>query len=206
MRLIIYVIIIVNILFIPVLGDDCYDSQKIWLVIRTGSTAGLFETKSAWALDGGTLEELIANKSRWFARNKEGFLIDEAMLDIAGQNDLAQQLSIERQKARSGSTTRLILGLPFGIGLIGGSAYWAMKAWDKETPSTIDLAGSLCLGIAGVGILVGVISSFRKHHGEPDPNEHQILLSQAVDVVDRYNNSLKRKCQSNNSNGTQQGK
>jgi len=180
-------------------ADDCYMDRKMWLVVRVGKKGKVFETMRQWLADGNNRNMLADSDTRWFARSADGILTDAALLDTAGQTDLAQKLALERASAKRRSTLQLIIGLPLGLGMIGGSAYWGSKTWDKETPSTIDLAGAIVLGTAGLGVVIGVISSYIHHHSAPEPNEHQIALTQAADIVDRYNEAIYRKCHSGSS-------
>ncbi len=191
--------IIYFILFGILFADDCYDSQKIWLVVRNDKKANIFETKKNWLVDGNNLSSLSRGDAKWFARNDSSLLTDDAILKIAGQTILGQQLAQERESSKRKSSIQLAIGLPLGSGLLGGSAYWGSTIWDNETPSTIDLAGSLVLGVAGLGIVIGVISSYVSHHKPPDPKKHSISLKQASDIIDKYNEALRRKCHSESS-------
>jgi len=188
------------IIFFALLGiifaDDCYESHKIRLVLHINSSGYTFETKQDWLKDGNTLSQLATPGIRWFARSKDGVLTDAALLDTAGQKSLAQKLNLDISKAKTRSSIQLAIGLPIGLAMMGGGAYYGYHTWDKEVPSTIDMAGSVVLGIAGLGVVIEVISGYIHHHSEPEPNEHTISSSQAIDITDRYNSALKRKCHS----------
>ena len=191
LRLLIILFTFIGIIF----ADDYYEAHKIWLVLHIDGKGYVFETKQDWLSDGGTLSQLSAPNIRWFARSEDGILTDAALLDTTGQKSLAEKLRLQRSKARKRSSIQLAIGLPLGLAMMGGSAYYGYHTWDKETPSTIDMAGSIVLGIAGLGVVIEVISGYIHHHSEPDPNEHTISSTQATDIVDRYNSALKRKHQ-----------
>jgi len=178
------------------IADDCYDPQKVWLVVRIQDKGKVFETNDQWRKDGSSLADLTNKDARWFARNEDGMLTDDVLLDSTGQTELAQKLALERLSDKKRSTIQLIIGLPLGLAMIGGGAYWGTKVWEKETPSTYEMAGSVIIGTAGLGIVIGVISSYIGNHKAPDPNEHTISLKQAADIADRYNTALHRKCYS----------
>ncbi len=193
-------IIVIFVSFFGILfADNCYDSQKIWLVVRIDKKANIFETNKNWVADGNNLSLLSRKDSKWFARNDSSLITDDVLLKITGQKMFGEKLAQERESAKRRSSVQLAIGLPLGLGLLGGCAYWGSTIWDRETPSTIDLAGSLVLGIAGIGIVIGTISSYVAHHRAPDPKKHQISLKQASDIIDKYNEALQRKCQSSNS-------
>ena len=185
---------IIVLMFLSLWADDCYDFEKIWLVVRIENKANVFETKTNWMMEGNNLDLLARRDAKWFARNDSSLLTDDALLEITGQKILAEKLASQRVLARRRSSVQLAIGLPLGLGLMGGSIYWGMKIWDMETPSTIDLAGSVVLGVAGLGIVIGTISNYIAQHKPPDPKKHTISLKQASDIVDKYNEALKRKC------------
>ncbi len=175
-------------------GGDCYDSQKLWLVIRSGGHAEIFETKKEWVERGGKLEQLYAPDLRWFARNSDTVLADWQLLEAAGLTRLARDLREKQERWRRRSTIQLILGVPLGLAMLGGGIYWGRDLWQREKPSTVDMAGSVVLSFAGLGVILSSISEYKKHHSPPDITQHYISIRQAVDIVDKYNTSLKLKC------------
>ena len=177
-----------------VLANDCYESQKVWLVIRSGGRARIFETKADWLKSGNGLEQLYGEDLRWFARNKSGVLPDWELMRIVGFEQLGQELHSRFERSRRTSTIQLIIGVPLGLVMLGGSAYWGYETWQKQTPSTIDMAGSIVLGFGGLGVFLSSISNYRKYHRPPEITQHFISVRQAVDVVDRYNTSLLHRC------------
>lgn len=181
-------------LFSQSFPNDCYDSKKIWLVVRIDGVGKIFETNDDWLASGGNIGDFSRKDARWFARNRDSILTDDALLNSVGQTALAQKLVQRRQSAKKRSSIQLAVGLPIGVGMVGGCAYWGSKIWEKDTPSTVDLAGAFVLGVSGIGIIIGVISSYLHNHRKPDPNLHEISLKQAAEAVDRYNNALLRKC------------
>ena len=176
------------------LGNECYDSQKIWLVLRIGGRARIFETKADWVFSGGELSELYSDSIRWFARNSEGVLHDWELMNAVGLTDVGEKLRLHQEHSRKLSTVGLIVGVPLGLAMLGGSVAWGYDIWQREKPSTIDVAGAVVLGFGGLGVFLASISNYKRYHKPPDIAEHQISAHQAVDLVDRYNTSLKIKC------------
>ncbi len=182
------------------LSSECYERQKVWLILRVDGKGKVFERRDLWILDGNSTDELSRRDVRWFARHYDGLLTDDSLLQVVGQVELARRIRQMRESAARRSTVQLVIGLPLGLGMVGGCVYWGTRIWGQETPSTIDLAGAIVLGTAGIGVLVGVVSAYIRHHSKPSPTEHEISLKQASDIVDRYNSALKRQCEYSENN------
>ncbi len=178
------------------LAGECYDAQKIWLVVRVGGKADVFETKSGWVRSGHSIGDFARDDVTWFARNAEGVLTDDELLALVGQDDLARRLAAERQSLRRRSTIQLVVGVPLGAAMMVGSIWWGRRIWSTEVPSTVDIAGAVVMGTAGIGVIIGALSSYIRHHSPPKPNQHEISIKQAVELVDRHNTALMYRCQS----------
>ncbi len=175
-------------------SETCYDAKKLWLVVRDKKTAERFETRADWAKSRAGALDFTKKDLRWFASDKSGALADETFLEKAGQTELAKKLSLGRAADKRRSTYQLVFGIPLSIVMVGGGTYWGLSAWQKTDPSTLDMAGSIVIATAGIGVFVGVISSYVRNHRTQNPAEHTISLAQAADIVERHNNALRRKC------------
>ena len=177
-------------------SDACYDDKKLWLVVRDGKTAERFETRADWAKSRAAVIDFTRKDLRWFASDKSGAISDEVFLEKTGQVELAKKLSLERAADKRRSSYQLIFGIPLSAIMIGGGTYWGLSVWEKTDPSTLDMAGSIVIATAGIGVFVGVISSYVRNHRAQNPADHTISLAQAADIVERHNSALLRKCSS----------
>jgi len=177
-------------------SNKCYDAEKIQLILRFSNSkkALPFSTYDEWVSIGQD-PATLNNKFTWFIRTGAGKQLDDAeLLDYLGREKDAEKMREHYDSAKKKATGQFILGLPLGLGMLGGGAWWLNRSLDVKDPPPYEKAGAILMIAGGIGISAGVILHFIRSRKRA-PTDHELTALQSLEMADRYNRTLLLNCE-----------
>ncbi|MBN1755365.1 hypothetical protein JW877_04030 [bacterium] len=176
-------------------SSACYDSQKVQLILsfKNNNKALPFTTFEDWgAAERDTL--LLREEFNWFIKTGKGKNLDDAQLmAYLGREKEALHLKQQWDAQQKRRMQRFILGIPAGIAMMIGSSYWLNSIFQREDVGNLEKSGAALLMCGGIGTIIG--SSIQLLFSrERSPTDHYLTATQSIEMVDRYNRTLKLKC------------
>ncbi len=195
-----YTIIFLLMLAVSALVADslsCYKESMVSAILRIDKRGYVFENYAKWGEEGNDRDLLNKNFSWAYRDGNQSILNDAEFLDRLGQEAAAEKMRELYHDRKSKGNLRMFIGVPLGIAMSVAGVLWFDHNMDIEEPSTLDQAGSVVLGITGVGVSIGSIISFITTRSV-DPYDHEITRRQTLEMIDRHNNALASRCKAEN--------
>jgi len=173
---------------------ECYRESKVDAILRIDRRGYVFETFYGWGEEGYD-RDLLNHKFKWAYRDGNGVLLNDAeFLEKLGQEKAAEKMRMLYQDTKKKGNLRMFIGVPFGIAMSTLGVLWMDHNFSISDPSTLDQAGSIVVGITGVGVSIGSLISFFTTRNA-DPYDHEITRRQTLDMIDRHNTAVEARCQ-----------